>query len=240
MFNFIKKFKFDKKYLPILLFVSGVIVFSGVAFDQLYLSKKSEKEEKISQQQDSLNSKEGEIGEVAGVQEQLNAEESPTLQPTVKKQATPTNKPEVKSDSNGQSNNNSNQNSDSNSSNTTTIVIVTATPAPTNSPVPTSTPTPISLTPTPDSSPFEASARMDGNNVIIETNKLLSRCVFKETSVSGISIEVSGDGEIQGTNCIANHLNSSYSIHVTVLSTYGDKKSFVDHDGLRETTNHLI
>lgn len=61
---------------------------------------------------------------------------------TFKKQTTPTNKPEVKSDSNAQ-NNNPSSSSNNGNNNITTVIVVTATPAPTNTLLPTATQAPI-------------------------------------------------------------------------------------------------
>ena len=104
-FNKFRSIKLNKKYLPLFLLVFGVVVFSSVAVNQLYLGKKAEKNEETTYQQNISGSEENGTGEVAGVQEESGVESSPT--PTLsKKQTAPTNKPEVKSDSNQQSNNN--------------------------------------------------------------------------------------------------------------------------------------
>lgn len=231
MLKITNKIKFNKIFLPLFLFILGVVVFSSVAVNQLYLRKQFGSEEKVTKQQDTFDSKEGENGEVAGVQEELNTE-SPTSTLTVKKQVTPTNKPEVKSDSNGQSNNNSNQNSN-NSGNTTTVVVVTATSAPTNTPIPTYTPTPISPTPTPDNSPFDASitCNYSGSNFSyeIQANKPITNCSVSYSSTCNIAPNSDNSCNCSGNTCssFCNKFEGSnpVSAEFTVEGSNGETKT---------------
>jgi hypothetical protein len=223
--NRLRNLIINKKYLPYLSLVSGVVVFGGVAIKHLYLSNRYEETGKVSQQSNSSGSENLEKeGEVAGFQYD-HEEDFESITPSISKTkyVSPTTKPEVKSNTDEKPNN---QNGGSNKKTTIeerVVVEVTAAPNPTS--IPTQIPSP-SPTPTPDLRPFEASSSRDGNKAIVTANKIIAECSFTTSSPSG-NLSINSNDKANGTNtCEVDLSNSGWSYSITVKSESGETKTF--------------